>query len=161
NAALLTALNVAGKPEPLNVANSLWLRHNDTLNPEFVQTSKRMYGAEIGSLSGAPDSINDWVRKKTNQKIQSILTPKDINPDTESIFINTVYFKSVWSEPFPKSETADHPFTLLNGRKKICKMMSQLSHNRYYQGDHLQMVKLHYESPSDQFLSMILLLPDP
>src|SRR6185369_14143948 len=66
----------------LNIANSLWARNGLALNPTFVDRNKKSFAAEIASLNfsdrSAAQTINSWVNKNTEGKIDKIVDR--INP---------------------------------------------------------------------------------
>ena len=62
----------------LDIANSLWLDRKDEVDADFIQRAQQSYRAEVGSLKGAPDTINAWVRQHTNSKIDNIVTARDV-----------------------------------------------------------------------------------
>jgi len=59
--------------------------------------------------------VNSWVTRKTNGIIKGILPPMSITNETQLLFINTVYFKGEWENPFPTCLTAPHDFKLSDG----------------------------------------------
>lgn len=42
-----------------------------------------------------------WVSIKTNNVIESIVSPEDITPTTRLLLVSTIYFKAEWQVPFP------------------------------------------------------------
>ena len=69
----------------LKIANSIWARNGFDLNPAFIERNKEHYGAEIASLDfsdpAAPKTINSWVNKNTEGKIDKIvdqIKPEDV-----------------------------------------------------------------------------------
>jgi serpin B len=59
--------------------------------------------------------INDWVKKSTNNLINSIISSSDIDADTVLVVANAVYLKGLWRNPFNWAYTSCSKFHLLDG----------------------------------------------
>jgi serine protease inhibitor len=140
----------------LDIANSLWLKREDSLLPDFVQRAQRYYNAQIGDLKGAPQNINVWVAQHTQGKITYIVSAQDVSRGA-AVLVNAVYFKGKWNNAFDKALTTDKPFHWADGDATTCKMMAQNGIYNYYTGDTFQMVSLPYQGSR---LEMVILLPD-
>ncbi len=143
----------------LNIANSLWARNGLTLNPTFVERNKKSFAAEIASLNfsdpSAAQTINSWVNKNTEGKIDKIVDR--INPEDVLFLINAIYFKGQWQFEFKKENTKPDMFTVAGGGQKQVSMMSQSRHFLYYKGQGFQSVALPYGNGG---VSMYVFLPD-
>ena len=53
--------------------------------------------------------INNWVKDKTNGKIEEIVD-SPLDPDLVTILINAIYFKGDWKYEFDESQTEDRTF---------------------------------------------------
>ena len=99
------------------IANSIWYRQGFPVEPAFLDDGKRYFDAEIAELDftdpGAPATINDWVKRGTNGKIEKIV--EDIPDSMVMYLINAIYFKGTWTYQFEKSKTSDQPFFAVNG----------------------------------------------
>ncbi|MDZ7289523.1 MAG: serpin family protein [candidate division KSB1 bacterium] len=149
-------------PDPqvqLAIANSLWARKGIMFKPEFLKSNQDFYAAEVSDLNfatpGATATINDWVNRKTNRKINKIVDR--INSDAVLFLINAIYFKGKWSVPFDRARTKDGMFTLLHGGKKKHPMMSQSGRYKYLQSNGFQAISLPYGA---ERMSMYIFLPD-
>lgn len=140
----------------LDIANSLWIAHPSEIRPAFLQQVKTYYGAEVGSLKGAPQNINAWVDQHTKGKITQIVSAQDIDRSTSAVLVNAVYFKGAWSKPFQPTRTTEKPFHLTTGTTTPCKMMTRDDRFEYYTGDNFQMLRLPYARNSQD---MVILLP--
>ena len=143
----------------LRIANSLWARNGIKLKPAFVERNKQHYAAEITTLDfsspAAKDTINAWVNKNTEGKIQKIVDR--INPDDILFLINAIYFKGQWQIAFKKEDTKPDVFRLAGGERKELPMMSQSGRYLYYKGEGFQAVALPYGKGA---VSMYVFLPD-
>src|SRR5690606_2795612 len=109
---LITALPNLDPQTTLQIANSLWYRHGFNALPDFLNNNVKFYDAEVQALdfrnAKAPERINDWVSKSTNNKIPKIID--EIPADMMMYLINAVYFKGSWQEKFDVSKTRKMPF---------------------------------------------------
>ena len=158
NAALKASLENSDPNVQLSIANSFWANETQPFNPQFIETIKRFYGAEVKNLNfGDPNSvstINNWVKQNTNGKIDTIVD--QIKPPC--ILLNAIYFLGTWKYPFSQDETRNYPFNLLDGTHKEHPMMFQnLGDIQYYKNDKFQAVSLPY---GEEKLSMYIFLPN-
>ena len=157
-AELKSALNPTDPKIQLKIANSLWARKEFALRPAFIKRSKDYYEAEIASLDfanpAAPKTINSWVNKNTEGKIDKIVD--QISSDAVLFLINAIYFKGQWQIEFKKENTKPDVFRFSGGRKEV-PMMSQSGNYLYYKGKDFQSVVLPYGTGS---VSMYIFLPD-
>ena len=156
---LKSALAPADSKIQLKIANSLWARNGFTINPAFIERNKQHYAAEIASLNfadpAAPGTINSWVSRNTEGKIDKIVDR--IRDDDVLLLINAIYFKGQWQVEFEKKNTKPELFRLAGGQQKQLPMMSQSGSYRYYKGKDFQSVALPYGTGK---VSMYVFLPD-
>jgi len=145
----------------LSIANSLWAQKELLFNQDFIQRSKSFYSTEVLNLNFAsPEAslaINDWVKNKTNGKINEIVSSGDLNPNTILILLNAIYFQGTWRRQFSKANTKEAPFILSDGKPKLLPMMAQSGVYKYFQDEDFQAIALPY---GDSNISMIVFLPD-
>ncbi|MFO8191622.1 MAG: serpin family protein [Bacillota bacterium] len=163
NKAFADLLTILQNPDPeveLAVANSLWTRKGLEFNETFIKRNRDFYEAEITDLDFSnPDAagvINDWVREKTNQKIDGIVEPP-INPETILFLINALYFKGTWAEEFDPDQTREIPFKLPDGTTKEHPVMFKNGELEYLENDLFQAVRLPYGK--NERIAMTLFLP--
>ena len=156
---LKSALTPTDPQIQIKISNSLWARNGFPLRPAFVERNKQHYGAEIASLDfsnpSAADTINSWVNRSTDGKIQQIVDR--INPEDVLFLVNAIYFKGQWQLPFNKQNTKPDVFSLDGGEQKEVQMMSRSGSYLYYHGNDFQAVALPYGQGT---LSMYVFLPD-
>jgi serine protease inhibitor len=73
--------------------------------------------SDFSNVSGSLKLINDWVKDKTNGKIDQILD--DINDADIAFLINALYFKADWSKGFNTFMTQKDEFYTSKGEKKL------------------------------------------
>jgi serpin B len=146
----------------LDVANRLWGKDQFHFLPEFIELTRIRYGAGLERIDFARSdaairAINDWIAKKTQDKIQDLLHPGDVGSQTRLVLTNAIYFKGSWADPFSKGLTRDEPFHTSATASAPVPTMHRQAKFRYFEGDGLKALELPY-GPGD--LAMDVLLPD-
>ncbi len=116
--ALLAGMNAPHQGYALNVADALWAEQDEHFLPAYLKLVQTNYGAGFHPVDfkSNPDSvratINQWVEKQTNDKIQNLLGPGSVTPLTRLVLTNAIYFKAAWADQFSKNATEDADFHL-------------------------------------------------
>ena len=160
NASFMTLLDQKSEKIQLNIANSIWLNNKYHFQEQFSTTNKDYFNAEIKEIDihnpQSPKTINDWVKSKTNGKIDKIVADELI-PELITILINAIYFNGSWTYPFGKSSTEEKTFTLEDGSTIQVPLM-ELHENLFYTRNNIfQAVSLPY---GDASMSMKVFLPN-
>ncbi len=115
---LMTDLPALDPKTTLEIANSIWHRHDFQVLPSFLDVNRTFYKADVSALDfadpGAKDVINDWVSNKTKKKIPTIIDG-GIPSNMVMYLINAVYFKGDWEQRFDKSDTKKGTFMRAGG----------------------------------------------
>ena len=162
---LTASFNKRGKDGnyKLALANRLWGQKDYHFLQNFLEMNKLYYGAGIERVNfvkdpdGSRKTINAWVEKKTEDRIQELLKPIHIKPDTRLVLTNAIYFKGDWAAKFNKRRTCKSPFAISAGEKVKVPMMSQTAKFPYAQCDGFEVLELPYKGEE---LAMLVLLPD-
>ncbi|MFA6011631.1 MAG: serpin family protein [Desulfobacteraceae bacterium] len=139
--------------QKLNIANALVLTGGG-VGGGFKDLLKANYDAEI--FRGGLDTINTWVKGKTEGKIDKILEALDTN--SVCVLLNAIYFKGIWHSQFMKNSTTDAPFSVSATRKTSVPLMYQKSDFKIMEENDFQAVSIPYKGNN---LSMVILLPKP
>ncbi|KAF5925010.1 hypothetical protein HPG69_008686 [Diceros bicornis minor] len=113
---LLSEVNRTDTQYLLRTANRLFGEKSYDFLSSFRDACHKFYQAEMEDLdfvSAAEESrqhINSWVAKKTEGKITELLSPNSVNPLTNLILVNAIYFKGNWDNQFDKQQTKERPF---------------------------------------------------
>ena len=154
------SLNSLGTNVDLTAANAIWYRKGTPVKPAFVACNQQFFGATVDALDfDDPRSVgimNAWASEKTHGRINGIADGL-INPLTELVLANAVYFKGKWEEPFDKKSTKDRAFHFRAARQKQIPMMAQTRKFTYRRGSGYQAVRLPYQGCA---LAMYVFLPD-
>jgi len=145
----------------LEIANSIWQNKGFPVKQDFIELNKNYFDAQVSELdfskADAVTTINDWVSKKTHEKIDEIIDR--IDPGTMMILINAIYFKCVWEVEFNPDDTYDAPFYNENGSLfGTVDMMALESDFKVAHTDNFRALELPYKNKK---FSMFLFLPDP
>jgi serine protease inhibitor len=158
NRALRDELAVADKKVRLEIANSLWLRKGVKLNPQFVTDCNKYYKAAVTALdfanADAVTTINDWVSKHTNGRIEQIVS--QLQPEDILVLVNAIYFKGSWAKEFDAKLTAPRDFNFASGSAAQRQMMQRSDQFQYKSDAVMQAVALPY---GEGRISMYIFLP--
>ena len=153
-------LNMKQQNNTISLANALWIAENFEVLPEYADTAKAYYDSEVEPVSFASkekgvDLINSWVDEKTHGKIKKIF--EELDPATELVITNAIYFKGIWEDPFDKTKTTVGDFHVTSDATvQVPMMQSKTSFPNVAVNDLVQIVELPYEGEN---FSMLVLLP--
>ncbi len=167
------ALNLALEPGEeasdeefvLHIANSLWAEKEYDFREAFLESLARHYGAglRLVSFKTAPEeareAINEWVSDQTEEKIQDLIPKGGITDLTRLVLANAIYFNAKWTNMFPKENTRDGAFTLVDGSEVETPMMAWNKPQMipHAQGGNYQAIELPYRGGE---ASMVIIVPD-
>jgi serpin B len=161
--ALLAGMNAPHQGYALSVADALWAEQDAHFLPAYLALVQTNYGAGFHPVDfksdpeGARATINQWVEKQTNDKIQNLLGPGTVTPLTRLILTNAIYFKAAWADQFSKSATKNGDFHISASKTIQAPTMHRSGHYYYFKGPSIQALLLPYEKDE---VSMLILLPD-
>jgi serpin B len=159
------ALASTDRSTRLTTANALWGRIDFAFRPDYLDLLARNYGAGLRlmdvsndtAIQGSTKRIDDWVAQQTQGEIKELLGPDAIQENTRLVLVSTIYFNGQWADAFPKQNTRDGLFTLLNGEQIMVPMMTRKPTNMSYAKDtSFQAADLPYKGGR---FRMLILLP--
>jgi serpin B len=159
---LLAAMNPKSASYQLNVADALWAQRGQSFLPEYLKVVQSSYGAGFQPIDfrAGPDAaratINHWIEKQTNNKIQDLLAPGAVTPTTRLVITNAIYFKGDWLDAFDKKATEDADFHLSASQTVKAPLMHETGGFAYFDGGAFQALELAYKGGA---LAMVVLLP--
>ncbi|MCR4817867.1 MAG: serpin family protein [Fretibacterium sp.] len=145
--------------ESLTMANRIWLNKGLGIHADFAETLRRHYGSTAAEVdfkkdpSGSKKEINSWVEEQTHERIRDLI--QKIDPDTQMILVNAIYFNGRWENPFSENRTSPKPFHVTDSKTKDVPMMQQNRRLLYGEVDDVKLLRLPYKGR----LSMLLALP--
>ncbi len=157
-------LNKGGKEGgyQLSVANALWGQEGYDFLAEFLELTRKSYGAGLREVDFAKETekarkkINSWVEKKTKDKIKDLIKPGILDALTRLVLTNAIYFKGDWETQFDKKNTKDSDFNISADKKTQIEMMYMKGDFKYWGDEDLQVIELPYKGGH---LSMVVVLP--
>ncbi len=158
---LVPLLNQRDEGYLLKSSNRLWAREGLTVQPEFQSSLLRSFQAELATVDflhdgdAVRDQINGWVDEQTNGKISELFSDP-LNPNTQLILTNAVYFKGAWKYRFDPMKTRPMKFTVPNGKPFEVSMMVQSEKLRMWESKELKVLELPYKGEA---ISALFFLP--
>ena len=144
-------------------ANALWAQKDTEFRKDYADSIKNDYQGVfeevdyINAPKAAVDTINEWCKKNTKDKILEIINLSFIQKSTRLILTNAIYFKGKWIVQFDKKNTKDGNFSNESGTIQT-PMMNLTDDFGYMENDKFQALEMVYEGGE---LSMVILLPLP
>lgn len=160
--ALLKAMNAPHQDYELHTADALWAEEDATFLPDYLKLMQDDYGAGLRRVDfeHAPEAvrgtINQWVAQETNNRIQNLIGPGVLTPQTRLVLTNAIYFKGTWLDQFPASYTESEDFYLSAQQTVKTPLMHRTGDYSYYDGGTFQELQLPYKGEE---LAMVVLLP--
>lgn len=158
---LLRALRCSDLRQATRVLGSLEL----DADPSFLSIARNDYDApferiDVRTPAAVIAELNAWVFERTAGRIDNLLEPDSITPDTRLALIAALYFKAAWRLPFDPATTHDAWFRRRDGVKVRASMMSRRARLRYAATPSAQVVDLEFSGPADgPSFAMLLALP--
>lgn len=161
--AVLADLNSAHTGYQLRVADALWAQQGWTFLPDFLKQIETNYGAGFnqvdfkGATEAARLTINQWVDRKTDNKITDLFQSGVLTPQTRLVLTNAIYFKGDWQTQFDKAQTKNEDFHPSQTQAIQAHLMHREGSFSYFNGGTFQALEIPYKSGE---LSMIVFLPN-
>jgi serpin B len=143
------------------VANKLWAdKRRIELDPNFIRVNKEYYAAgletlDLGNVTEASKSINDWVSLHTYNKINDFLKPDFFSRDLILVLTNAVYFKSKWKNPFDPKLTIQKDFIRDSKFKKKASFMVNKGNYSTFENEVVRVLELPYTGNEFSFLILL------
>ena len=149
----------------LSIANRLFISRIFTVLNTYTTNAQKYYGSDTERLNFAsrPEQsrtrINNWIKTKTNDKIQNMLPVGVLDANTIIVLANAIYFKGIWKTKFdPKITQKRNFFVGVNDQRQI-DMMYGVFDATSGENNRLSCKVLQLPYSGDQ-LSMVLILPN-
>ncbi len=98
-------------PRALHSVNGLWGEQSLRFDPAYGAQLEEFFATGILTADfrresqAASKMINSWVARETNSRIQDIVPPGVITPDTQLVLVNALYFYGAWEYRFKEHDT--------------------------------------------------------
>jgi serpin B len=146
----------------LSVANALWCQQDYSFSAGFLKLTKDFFGAQARQVDfrtqteSVRKEINDWVARKTQDKILDLIHPGQLSGQTRLVLCDAIYFKGNWASQFEASKTRPAPFYTAPNQPVQVPMMSQTLSLRSRGFPGFDLFAVPY---TNDVLSMVILLP--
>ena len=148
----------------LLTANRLFVEKSFEILEAFKEGTREFYNAELAlvdymrDVEKASEEINNWVEKKTNNKIKDLIPSGMLSSDTRLTLVNAIYFKGLWLEQFKQQETFQGSFFVSQNEEIKVQMMYQKADFKYSESEELacQILEMPYIGKK---MSMVIFLP--
>lgn len=158
NKALTESLLSVDPSVEIDIANSIWSDITFDIKDEFIRLNKTFYDAEVRTIDfkssdEALTTVNAWCAEKTRNKIPNALIY--LPETTKTLLINTLYFKSAWSEyfVFNKDFTFLRDFHSADGSVEKVAMMHRTFSYPYAEDNYSRYLKIPFGSNNESFES--------
>jgi serpin B len=117
----------------VRVANAAYLQEGYPFEADYLDTVGEHYGPVVNSVDFEPDpdavahEINAFVAEATRDRITDLIADGELSPDTVFALVNALYLKASWLDYFNEADTADRPFTRLDGTEITVPLMDGFS----------------------------------
>ncbi|EAY31428.1 scca2/scca1 fusion protein isoform 1 [Microscilla marina ATCC 23134] len=146
----------------LSIVNAIWGEKSKKFQPSFLKLNHTYYQAKLGKLDfkNQPKKsrivINQWVAKKTQDKIKNLIPSGMISGNTRMVLTNAIYFQGKWKLRFDKSNTRKMNFIAHKITYPDIKFMHITNSIKYTENAILQAIELPYAGDK---VSTVVLLP--
>uniref|UniRef100_A0A182SGD7 Serpin domain-containing protein n=1 Tax=Anopheles maculatus TaxID=74869 RepID=A0A182SGD7_9DIPT len=161
---LLESAQQDNKDFDLNIATNFFVDDFIEVINKYQQIANTHYHAMLEKVSysnptQAAVTINNWVSQHTNGRLREIVTPDSLEGAVITL-VNVIYFKGLWTYPFPEVVNNVKPFYGTNGKPTVAQYMEQ---NGQFYYDHsadlgAKILRLPYRGDK---LAMYFILPNP
>ena len=145
----------------LENANAIFVKKNFKILNEFslMCSNYKALSSELKSVQ----QVNNWIKRKTNGKIPSVLSDNYNISNIGLILVNAIYFKGNWMEKF-KQDTEKRVFKNYDNKKvMVDTMYKSFTYYYYYEDEKVQMISLLYDNSnnenSNMDYEMVIILP--
>lgn len=154
----------SARQSKLIVANQIFVQQEIPIKTDFQEmaTKKFFSGVELvnfGRNIDTANTINNYVKRKTNEKIQEIVQPEMFDDHTFVFLLNTIYLKSKWAKPFDKRANFKEYFYINETEKVVVDFMTSKRWCSIARLDDLDSTALSLDYANSS-LSLVIVLPN-
>ena len=157
NSKLSVNLNKLDRQVTFNLANSLWIDKEFSVNTNYIDCINKSYNVDIKRVQlnseDTKNAVNEWCSNKTNGLIKILLSDR---LSTNTIYLcNATYFNGKWKNPFDAKKTIKGTFFNYDGTESRVFLMNkvlevELAKNKLYTA-----IKLPYGNGSFEMTAIL------
>lgn len=149
----------------LELATRIWAAQGSAIEPSYTNACTRLR-CDAPALVDfhQPDlvakNVNEWIAGKTKHKIERLVDKNAVDPKTQLILGNAVYFKANWNSKLQPARTEQADFFVddkTKAKTRVPMMHSAVELNGYATFPDCEVLQLQYEQPSN--LTFVVVLP--
>ncbi|KAF7658035.1 hypothetical protein LDENG_00018890 [Lucifuga dentata] len=145
----------------LDQAMALFVHRQFEVLKTFEDQIKNFFNADIQSVDFADTKasisiINEYIKRKTGNKVEQMITTLD--PLTQLMLINTIFFQGNWQMPFNPNYTQNAPFYIDN--YNIVSVPMMFKEDKFYTMEDVALGAKVLKLPYQAGVSMLILLPN-
>ncbi|CAL8286722.1 unnamed protein product [Lota lota] len=145
----------------LHQNTALFLSNGFEIETKFSKEIKMFFGADVINVNltdtkASIDIINEYVSQKTGNKVTELLTSLD--PLTQLMLINTIFFQGEWKVPFNCNNTRNAPFYIDN--YNVVQVPMMFLEDKFYTAEDILLGAKVLKLPYRHGVAMLILLPN-
>ena len=161
--ALIDITNNA-KENTVVLANKVFMTEKYSVKPSYRELTETYFRSttqlvDFAKSDEAANIINTWVKGNTNNRINDIVSPDDLDGLTALVLVNAVYFKGQWKDKFNSNNTMDKPFHINENTVQNVPTMFKVGTYKYGVISNLDAKFIEIPYQGDE-LSMVIILPN-
>ncbi|MDR3305817.1 MAG: hypothetical protein LBS85_07350 [Clostridiales Family XIII bacterium] len=133
-------------PDPLKIANAIFVDKRVTLKKDFAQTFMDSYRGNAMNVDFASEdavaAVNKWASENTEGLITDIV--QEFDPSAVAAIANAIYFSDRWDREFDADKTEEDIFYSPAGETKASYMLREGDAQLYYEDDRVQAMPLQF-----------------
>ncbi|MGM0568338.1 MAG: serpin family protein, partial [Elusimicrobiota bacterium] len=141
--ALKNRIENASDQTEVSIANALFLREDVPFLSKYKKDAEKYFQGKLAPLPEKGETVNNWVKEKTQGKIEEIIPPGGFHIDTIACLVNAIYFSSTWQMPFDEEKTTKRTF--YGTQEKEIDMMQNRAAYRYAISKNMKSVTIEYK----------------
>lgn len=167
NKILATSWSQGPNENKIFIANSLWVQQEMRIMPDFRRVMNTYYKSDFKQVDFArnPGSaimqINNWVKEKTQGRIEEMLGENDVSNATRMVLIASIFLKAVWEAPFDPVFTKQAPFFVNRNKTVSVPMMNTTATFPVYEANDFTVIEMPYRRNRelDPQISFVAIVP--
>ncbi len=137
----------------IEIQTLMWIQQHLKVNYQAIENLSEYYDVIIKNVDFADSTTKTIIDSAVEEATHGLIKELEIvlNPNTQALLTDFIYFKARWTESFDEDRTEDHFFYGTKGKKKV-PMMERIGNMSYGETETCQMVSLQYKCESSESL---------
>lgn len=145
----------------LDQGTALFVHQKYEIKRAFSDQIKKFFNADINNVDFSDTKssisiINEYIKRKTGHKVKEMITTLD--PLTQHMLINTIFFQGEWQMPFDPNNTGNERFYI--NSYNIVHVPMMFIEDKFYTMEDVAMKCKVLKLPYLNGVSMLILLPN-